>query len=136
MWSYRKDTGGCDHWVRDEIKLILTVARQSTADSSTLACSHFVTPSKNSCNLHAVLGKPVGERTILKSPMSYRFVNNICCYEVVQWDVPNADEFDQARKGSSALFAATQICDVTEVEVALGSFASCALHDYNIFRFE
>ena len=70
---------------------------------------------------------------MLKSPMLYRYVNNICYCEVEPWDAQNADEFDQARKGSSALFAATQRCLVTEVAVALGLFAACALHDYEQF---
>ena len=65
--------------------------------------------------------------------MLYRFTNNICYPLVDQWDSLNASTFDQAGRGSSALFAATQRCIIAEIAVAIGSLVACALHDYDKF---
>ena len=62
-------------------------------------------PIQNMLSLNACLGKPVGHRTVCKTPMLYRHLNRARSL-VSQWEVKHRQSYDTAIKGSAALTAA------------------------------
>ena len=60
---------------------------------------------QNLISLNAFLGKPVGHRTVCKTPMLYRHMNRARAL-VSKWEVDHRASYDTAVKGSAALTAA------------------------------
>ena len=130
--KYRKRSKGDDHWIKEAIVAIPKFCRAENASVLSSASHLLVQPYQCLLNLNPLLGKPVGHRTICKTPMLYRFVSKHM-HSIESWEIDTKAPNDACSKGSSALVTAMARCALNEAFAASGHTCLNILNDY--FKF-
>ena len=89
-------------------------------------------PHQQLCNLHGLLGKTKGVRSICKTPMLWRLHGKSSTL-IKQWEEEHRESYDTAGKGSSALTAALIRNLLSEVAVILGMHTGTLFNDFEKF---
>ena len=85
-------------------------------------------------NLMAIIPKPTtGTRTVAKTPMLYRLWCITRSAEVKQWAAENAEPWDFATTGKSALFSGAKRCYTNELGTLSGKATASLLWDMDKF---
>ena len=133
MYGYKKDTRGSDNWTCTELKALPDFAKSEIADALDKGIKSIAWPLQMLLNLMALLGKPNGgDRTVSKTPMLYRMVVRYLT-EFKEWAIQHSQEYDSAKRGSSALRAALLRNVVSEVAVVLGYEVATVFNDFEKF---
>jgi len=131
--GYRKDTLGIDVWSATELRGLPLPARSGLAESIDCTLSVLALPHQSLISLNALLGKPnLDDRTICKTPMLYRTLTR-ADKEVREWEASNAQAYDSAKAGSSALLAALARNLNAEIASWLGYHVASIFNDYHKF---
>jgi hypothetical protein len=123
--GYKKDTLGGDFWKPSELRFLPPPAKRSISNACEFAINAVAMPHQIIISLNALLGKPGnGCRTVCKTPVLYRMILR-ADESVRTWELENAQSYDTAKVGSSALLAALKRNLKAEVAKWLGQeFAS------------
>ena len=132
LGTYKKTSKGFDNWLPSELVKLPSPAKAAICDSIQLQGILLVPPVQNLLNLHPLLGKPKGRRTIVKTPMLYR---GLCrsLGGIDSWDEQSKYEHDSAQKGNSALAAALLRNVAAEAYSVLGFSVGAFFNDYEKF---
>ena len=131
--TYKKEwSRGSDNWGSPELLALPKPAKDAVCQSLEQQKVVLCIPIQNMLNLHPLLGKLKGRRTICKTPMTYRAM---CRHNesIDAWDISHLYPHDTAQKGSSALLADLKRNIDAEVAIALGLASGGFFFDYEKF---
>ena len=132
MRHYPDRSTGIDNWKAIETINIPPVAKDGIAKSIQTQIRLLAAPIQNLVNLHPLLGKPIGRRTVCKTPMLYR---SLCRFfdQLDSWDKNNPYPHDTAQTGNSAIFAAAVRNVLAECATVLNQTNASVFNDYEKF---
>ena len=128
--GYMKDTLGGDFWKPSELRFLPSPAKINISNACEFAINAVAMPHQLLISLNALLGKPGnGCRTVCKTPVLYRMILRVD-ESVRKWEIENAQAYDTAQVGSSALLAALKRNLKAEVAKWLGQEFAAIFNDY------
>ena len=130
--GYAKETKGSDVFTPSTLRLLPVYAKRALANAVQWAINNVVVPHQWLLSLNALLGKPKGCRTVSKTPVLYRMALRSES-DVRQWEIDNAQEYDTATLGNSALYAALTRNIQAEVATLLNKSYAAIFNDYDKF---
>jgi len=130
--SYKKNSLGGDAWGPKEVANLPDVSLAGLTDALNVSKKLATVAHQNRFNLHPLLGKKIGFRTVCKTPMLYR-LDSRTDTTVMDWEINNSGSFDSCVPGASALDAAILRNAQAEAASLTGQCVAAIFNDYHTF---